>query len=157
MTLHGITHECPSDLDVLLVSPEGQAVMLMSDNAICNSVDDVDITFDDEAFVLLPSEGSAPLVSGSYHPTIPIQPDDIFLAPAPSASTLFGRSLTSFDGQDPNGTWQLFVMNDAEQNIGAIAGGWSLALTARPVPEPDGWAMLLISGIVVLACRPKRP
>ena len=48
-------------------------------------------------------------------------------------------TLTAFDGANPNGTWQLWVMDNASQDVGAIGGGWSLEITAEvdvQVQEP---------------------
>jgi subtilisin-like proprotein convertase family protein len=36
-----------------------------------------------------------------------------------------------FDGTDPNGTWKLFVIDDAKQEKGNFKGGWSLRIRAE--------------------------
>ena len=56
-------------------------------------------------------------------------PDNFDPAPAPTATT----SLATFDGTDPNGTWSLYVMDDAGRDVGTLAG-WSLDI------ETDGTA-----------------
>ena len=44
-----------------------------------------------------------------------------------------------FDGTDPNGTWQLFVVDDEQGDKGAITGGWSLHITTTdPAPPAPG-------------------
>ena len=46
----------------------------------------------------------------------------------------YGTNLSALNGGNPNGTWELFVQDDAPQNIGAITNGWILTLTtASPV------------------------
>jgi len=51
-------------------------------------------------------------------------------APAPP----YGATLTTLNGGNPNGTWELFVQDDTPLNIGAISNGWILTLTsANPV------------------------
>ncbi|MFC3769208.1 hypothetical protein [Paenibacillus sp. GCM10012303] len=38
--------------------------------------------------------------------------------------------LNVFNGQSPNGTWQLFIVDDVDQiSDGSIAGGWTLSIT----------------------------
>jgi subtilisin-like proprotein convertase family protein len=49
VTLDGLSHSYPDDLDVLLVGPGGQKVLLMSDVGGAAAVTDVTLTFDDEA------------------------------------------------------------------------------------------------------------
>ncbi|HZT23155.1 MAG TPA: protease pro-enzyme activation domain-containing protein [Verrucomicrobiae bacterium] len=46
----------------------------------------------------------------------------------------YGSTLSALNGGNPNGTWQLFVLDDAPFNGGAISNGWTLTLvTANPV------------------------
>src|SRR5688572_19861663 len=70
VTLKGVTHGCPIDLDVQLVSPTGASVILMSDAGAppgggCPDAAGVDLTFDDEAPAALPDRR---LRSGTYRP-----------------------------------------------------------------------------------------
>src|SRR5215467_6635273 len=37
LTLHGFSHSCPTDVDMLLVGPHGQSSILMSDTGDCSS------------------------------------------------------------------------------------------------------------------------
>jgi subtilisin-like proprotein convertase family protein len=128
--LNGLTHTYPDDLDVLLVGPGGQRTRLMSDVGAFHGVTDLDLTFDDEATDVLPDE--AALTPGTFKPTDADEdgyPDNFDPAPAPTADT----SLSTFDGTDPNGTWSLYVMDDAGRDVGTLAG-WSLDI------ETDGTA-----------------
>ena len=43
-------------------------------------------------------------------------------------------ALSTFNGTIPNGTWKLFVFDDAGGDIGAYALGWCLTLTTGSVP-----------------------
>jgi uncharacterized repeat protein (TIGR01451 family) len=46
----------------------------------------------------------------------------------------YGSTLANLNGSNPNGTWQLFVQDDAAFNSGIISNGWYLSLTtANPV------------------------
>ncbi|MFF2290439.1 hypothetical protein [Peribacillus butanolivorans] len=51
-----------------------------------------------------------PIVSGTYRPTN-IGVSDVLTAPAPAPP--YGSTLSVFDGTNPNGTWSLFVFDDA--------------------------------------------
>lgn len=127
VTLDGLLHTRPDDIDLMLVSPQGTKVMLMSDagsgfNFNANMV----ITFDDDAPDYLPS--ATGIISGTYRPTnnnnlIP----DYFPLPAP-----FGPvedTLSAFNGENPQGVWRLFLVDDLPGYMGLINHGWSLDLT----------------------------
>jgi subtilisin-like proprotein convertase family protein len=124
-TLHGLTHTFPGDLDVLLVGPGGQKVILMSDVGGGNDVNNVTLTFEDGAAAV-----PATLVTGTFTPTNS-GTGDAFPAPAPALP--HGTALSAFNGVNPNGTWQLFVVDDAAGDLGSFAGGWSLKFTAAPI------------------------
>jgi hypothetical protein len=62
-------------------------------------------------------------------------PSDVFPAPAPPADPTPATALSEFDGTSPNGTWELYVVDDALGESGAISGGWCLTIdvqTAAP-------------------------
>lgn len=135
VTLHGFSHTFPGDVDVLLVGPGGQKFTAMSD--LGGGVDAVNLTIalDDEAAAPLPST----LVSGTFRPGNS-GATDAFPAPAPAApyaSPAPGGTATFasvFGGADPNGTWSLYVVDDAGADAGSISGGWTLTIhTADPV------------------------
>ena len=58
---------CAAGIDVLLVGPQGQAVVLLSDVGGANDVTNLTLTLDDDAAGSLPDE--APLTDGSWRPT----------------------------------------------------------------------------------------
>lgn len=133
VTLKGISHTFPNDVDVLLVSPTGQKFVLMSDVIGGTDWTGQNYTFDDNAAALLPSTGSPP-ESGSFRPTN-YGTGDVFPAPAPASpylnpATAGTDTLTSaFVGNNPNGTWSLYVVDDAQLDVGSFAGGWEIAFT----------------------------
>ncbi len=124
-TLNGVAHAVPVDLDVLLVAPNGSNLMLLSDAGGTSGVSSVNVTFDDAA----PSTVGAPLASGSYRPTDDDSQaaDGAFPAPAPVVGT--ATALSTFNGSNPNGTWSLYVNDDASGDAGSIANGWCLTIT----------------------------
>lgn len=120
-TLNNVSHTFPGDLDILLVGPLGQNVMLMSDAGGADDIVSVTLTFDDNAVTQVPT----PIVSGMYQPTN-LGGGDVLPAPAPAPP--YGSALNVFNGTNPNGTWSLFVFDDAGADSGTIAGGWSLTI-----------------------------
>jgi subtilisin-like proprotein convertase family protein len=138
VTLSGFGHAFPADVDVLLVGPQGQSVLLMSDvrenDPFCgDDVVGVNLTFDDGAAGPIPS--GAPLASGTFQPTNnDILSDsclvggggDAFPGPAPSGP--YGSMLAVFNGTNPNGTWNLYVVDDTVGDSGSFGGGWTLEI-----------------------------
>ena len=124
--LNGLSHTYPDDLDLLLVGPGGQKVLLMSDAGGGFDVGNVNLTFDSAATSSLPN--NAQILSSTYLPTN-YGSSDSFSAPAPMEP--YGTSLSEFNGTTPNGSWQLFVVDDEALDIGSIAGGWQLIITTN--------------------------
>jgi Bacterial Ig domain len=127
-TLNGFSHAFADDVDILLVGPGGQSVLLMSDAGGSIDVSDLTLTFEDGA-TALPDFG--PLVSGTFAPTN-FGEGDTFPAPAPLAP--YGTALSDFNGTNPNGTWSLFVADDVAGDVGSIASGFTLTIIATDVP-----------------------
>src|SRR5829696_10919 len=144
VTLNGFRHGFPDDVAVQVVSPgpTGKSVLLMSDvggplPGGSAPVSNINLTLDDEAANSL--SDSSPLTTGTYKPTKGTTPTelpsgwvdkpvpDIWPSPAPDL-TVSASQLSSFDGTAPNGTWQLYVIDDTTGAQGAFAGGWSLEL-----------------------------
>ena len=121
VSLNGLTHTWPDDLDVLLVGPQGQKVLLMSDVGGDPNLASVNLTFDDAAALSLPD--NAQIVSGSYKPTN-FGGGDTFTGVAEPFDSL----LSVFNGTDPNGDWRLYVVDDLSGDVGTLAG-WSLTIT----------------------------
>ncbi len=127
--LNSVTHTFPADLDILLVGPGGQNVMLMSDAGGPGDISAIDLTFDDGAPVMT----SAQLVTGTYAPTDVAPGEDL---PGPAPAGPYGTALSVFNGTNPNGTWHLYVSDDATEDSGSIAGGFSLIVTV-PAASSD--------------------
>jgi hypothetical protein len=136
VTLHGVRHTWPDDLSILLVGPAGQKVILMSDVGGWYWLNGEKLTLDDEAPGKLPD--STQITAGSYIPTRGTISGGSTASPAslpsPAPAGPYGTSLSTFDGADPNGTYSLYVFDDAARDMGQIAAGFSLDIktTANP-------------------------
>ena len=83
------------------------------------------------------------LFRSAYKPSNYGASTDVFSAPAPAAP--YVTNLSVFDGTDPNGTWQLFVMDDASPTSGNISGGWVLTLPDCCSGPPSAAPVLTLS------------
>ena len=136
--INGLGHTWPADVNLLLAGPTGARVLLMSAAGGGNRITNVNLTFSDQATAFLPR--NATVQSGSYRPTA-YHANPAFPAPAPTGP--YGTNLSAFAGLSPNGTWQLYILDDAAQDQGTIAGGWTLTLSAwvstPPTSIPVVW------------------
>jgi len=141
VTLIGLEHTFPADLDVMLVGPGGQHVVLMSDVGAGIPVSNLNVVLDDEGGGTL--QTSTTLTTGLFQPTN-VGPGGLFPSPAPSSLTA-ATALSVFDGTNPNGTWKLYVVDDNINDAGFISQGWQLTIdtTATSTPYP---AALQVSG-----------
>jgi subtilisin family serine protease len=127
VTLTGLSHTWPDDIDVLLVGPSGAKALLMSDVGGFNGINNVTLVFDPTATAFLPDESQ--ITGGTYKPT-DFETGDLFNAPAPVGP--YGVDFSVFNNTNPNGTWSLYVMDDVGGDSGTIAGGWSLLIGTNP-------------------------
>jgi subtilisin-like proprotein convertase family protein len=148
LTLNGLSHTFPDDLDVLLVAPDGARLIVMSDAGGLNAVTSLNITLSDSAVIPLPD--SAALTSGTFRPGNFLTVADPFAGPAPAVtgadSPAPGGTATfnsQFGGHTGNGVWSLYLMDDASGDTGTISGGWTLTFAPLPSAPPQG--TLLIS------------
>lgn len=145
VTLYGMQHINASDVDVLLVGPGGQNLILMSDaGGAPGLATSKTLTFVDSAGGTLPQNAEfSPW--GQYQPTswTPGQPN--FNSPAPvgpynePGGGGDGPNLTDvFGGTDPNGTWSLYIRDDNGAAVtagginGNVVGGWGLEIFTQP-------------------------
>jgi uncharacterized delta-60 repeat protein/uncharacterized repeat protein (TIGR01451 family) len=133
VTLTNLNHTWPGDIDALLVSPTGQKSFLMAKCGGGNAVNNVTLTFDDAAAGSLPH--SSQIVSGTYRPTSYAVATPPF-PPGLTPPQPYGTNLSVFNGNNPNGAWSLYVIDDTPGNAGVIANGWSLSLTLAGVVLP---------------------
>ena len=53
------------------------------------------------------------------------------LVPGPPRRRVRTTLAAAFSGTDPNGTWSLYIVDDATGDVGSISGGWSLTITTE--------------------------
>jgi subtilisin-like proprotein convertase family protein len=138
VTLGGVSHTWPDDVSALLVGPGGQNVMLMSDVGGGADLNGVELTFDDEAPGTLPD--GAQITAGTYKPTQVSAEDDHpspASLPSPAPAGPYGASLSALDGAAPNGTYSLYVYDDATGDAGQLASGFSLDIKTTADPPTD--------------------
>ena len=119
----GISHTWGDDIDILLQSPAGKNVVLMSDVGGTVAVPNATYTFVDGAPAMNPT---APNPTGTYRPTNN-GATDTWPAPGPGAITQAAPALSMFvPTDDMNGTWKLFVFDDVGGDAGNISGGYRI-------------------------------
>jgi hypothetical protein len=130
--LNGYSDPVPASVDMLLVGPTGRQVVVMSDAGGMLPIVDADLVVDDEAALAMPATAMS---AGSYRPTDldDVLHPDVYPAPAPTAASA-GTLLSVFDGTDPDGTWQLYAVDDVIGHTGVLSRGWSLRLTTTAPP-----------------------
>lgn len=142
--LNGFGHTFPDDVDMLLVSPTGARLTFMSDACGATTLSGLSLTFDDSAAAGLPD--APPCGTGTFKPTdwdgsdgsvedfaFPqtATPDPALTPPYPEAAPAGSDTLASaFNGTLPNGTWKLYIVDDAGGDAGTVANGWDLFIEA---------------------------
>ena len=130
--LNGFSHTWPNDVDVVLVSPTGVPVIIMSDcgGGTGSVTTNQNFVFDDNAVNSMGTAGA--LVSGTYKCTNQTSPDN-FPAPGPGNLTQgLNPTLSTFTG-DMNGTWSLYIVDDVGGDYGSLSGGFTITFN---VPAP---------------------
>jgi len=132
VSLHGFSHTFPGDVSMALVGPGGQAFAFMDHAGFQTAVANLELTFSDAASGVPPNV----LASGVFRPASFFGesvfpgpgPGSAYLVPEPVGSATFA---SAFAGSSPNGTWQLFVLDDAASDYGEVLNGWSLSITTQ--------------------------
>jgi subtilisin-like proprotein convertase family protein len=135
-TINNFNHTFPDDVDLLLVSPTGRKMIIMSDAGGSTVAVNFNITLDDAAAAALPD--GVGLTSGTFRPSnygtvqdpFPAPaPAGPYLTPAPGGSDTLTSAYTGAAGGNPNGTWSLYAVDDSAGDAGNILAGWTIALT----------------------------
>ena len=139
LSLRNMNGVRPDDLDILLVGPTGARFVVMSDAGGPTDSAGITLTLADAAGNLVPDNG--PLSNGTFRPssyTPAGQGADAFASPAPAgphneaAPTGAATFASTFQGTNPNGTWQVFVVDDSLGGPGSFTNGVCLDFTLTP-------------------------
>ena len=159
LTLITNNHTWGGDLDMLLEGPGGQKYVFMSDAFESNNQTGTvttTMTIRDEAAAVMPATGVWP-ASGDFRPTQRTT-GDAFVAPAPAppyanaapGGTDTFASVFGTNGSAMNGTWKLWVVDDASGDFGTMAG-WSLTFESNEFVCNIPGANVSVGGRVVNA------
>jgi subtilisin-like proprotein convertase family protein len=168
VTLNDLSHTWPDDIDILLVGPNEETFIVLSDAFGSDDLVNATFMFDDAAAEAAPD--SSPAGAGPFRPTNHGS-SDIFDAPAPSGP--YGEPepagvdtfASVFTGDDVNGEWNLYIDDDAGADSGSMGAGWTLdILTSQPAeclpcatpycqPVMDVSNQFIMSELVVDACQ----
>lgn len=133
--LNGYHHGFSPNVDIMLVSPSGQQIMLMSDVGYVDSTP-VNLTFASDG---APLDWGTTLTSTTYLPANSSNDSGGDTFPAPAPNTPSSLDLTTLNGpaSASAGTWKLFVREDSaiETQFGAIDGGWSVVMSGADLTE----------------------
>jgi subtilisin-like proprotein convertase family protein len=160
--LNALTSQAPDDLDIALTSPANTKVILMSDAGGCQSgpctvardkPDDpiaspINIMFSDSG-APLPDNGA--ITTGTYHPdNFGTTPGFFCTNETDQTPTVGGQpTLSTFNGQQANGTWTLIVQDDCPGFLSSIANGWCLIINT-----PAGACPATAVAVRVLSATP---
>jgi len=128
LKLNGFSHTAPRDVDAMLVGPDGQSLMVLSD-VRQGPVSDLDLLFDDAAEAEIADNG---LASGTFKPTNHVQ-EPVELMPSPAPFPSGATTLATFNGHHGEGVWSLFVVDDDFEDEGKIGGGWCVTVQTETV------------------------
>jgi len=131
--INGFAYTNPRNVEILLVSPSGRNIVLMGDNSpSTTSVSGLNLTFNQSSPHIM---GASKRLSGvSYLPTL--NNESRFFPPAYSGiidNTIANSNLNVVSGDDPNGTWSLYVLTQDARIGGIKSWGLSFANNAAQV------------------------
>jgi subtilisin-like proprotein convertase family protein len=124
-------------LDILLVSPTGTKIMLMSDAGSAYAVTNATLVFHprwqsgppyryafppEQSFI--PSNATIDYVTANYGE----QETQMLDAPAGP----YSDDLNDAAGTNPNGVWMLYIYDDKAGDTGVLQGSWSLRFYYSP-------------------------
>lgn len=137
VVLRDLTHVVGTDLDVLLVSPSGTGVILMSDQCGGTSLLRANFRFDDAAPIMLPDSTSIAACQVSSATLKPLDAGDIETAIPGAPAGPYSTSLSAFNGQSANGTWRLYLHDDLDSSSASFGyiKDFELAITQSPTPS----------------------
>lgn len=143
VTINNISHTWLADLAIVLKSPKAESMLLQlcaSDN---KGFEAQSLTYSiSDAGATRLSDVENPIQGGVYRPASfcnrPAIPSVAsYGVPSPGGDATISSIL---GGSEPNGSWNLYVVDFFSGDGGVMAGGWTLDLiTEVPTPTTPGW------------------
>ncbi len=142
VTLTGLSHTFPDDLDFLFVGPDGTNLAFWSDAGGGTAISNQNYTIGDSASLVLPDSGG--IASGTYRPAdygvvetnsnwTGLPPGLVINHPTPNGAATLDAS---FGGKwIDNTTWTLFVRDDASPDSGTL-NDWGIQATLIGICKP---------------------
>lgn len=135
VTINNFSHTFPDDVAFVLVGPNGDAFLIMDGAGGDPDMSGVTFTLADSGTINLPDTAAWP--AGTYKPTAHYLPGTNFPAPGPGTTHGYpgpagpgtATFASVFNGDNPNGTWNLFTRDFEAGDGGSIGGGWTLEIT----------------------------
>ena len=134
MTIAGLTHPNPDDLDVMLVGPTGVSIVLMSDSGGETDLDNMFIRFVNPPFFGQSLPDDDPIDGQDYFPGDFDDGDDTFPDPAPDPGDETDFSV--FVGTPVAGGWSLYVVDDSTGESGEI-DEWAMEIGVTGTNYPS--------------------
>lgn len=127
------------DIDMALENPDGEVTMLMSDACghEAGGLANDDIKFDDDAPIFLSQIACASNQRLIVKPTNYFnfgEGDDMSAEEGPQGP--YVNTMAALTGGEPDGEWNLYVLDDHAEVVGFGIAGWRLSLAVEPPPPP---------------------
>lgn len=133
VALNQIRHYAFEDARLVLVAPDGTAVMLWGvdpSGDAATFISPTDIVIDDDGATEIPRQAAIP--TGIYKPTTEsgVEAEQL---PGTSPTQPYGTQLSDFNGIDPNGSWKLFAYHRNFYTVfsfenAVVLGGWDIEI-----------------------------
>jgi hypothetical protein len=129
VVLRNLRHAYPGDLDILLVSPSGAKIMLMSDAGSSFAVTNATLVFHPYSewwYPYPPEHGAIPSNEESHYRARNYGEQETQLPGAPPGP--YSGLLDDLPNTDPNpnGVWKLYIYDDKTNHTGVVQGSWTL-------------------------------
>lgn len=135
VTLHNLRHAYPADLDILLVSPSGARIMLMSDAGSWYGVTNATLVFHPnwQGKPYPPENSAIPSNQVSdFSPRNFGAPEETQLPGAPAGPYTGELDHLPDTDPNPNGIWKLYIYDDKTGHTGVLQDSWSLRFHYNP-------------------------
>ena len=128
VVLRNLRHAYPADLDILLVSPSGAKIMLMSDAGSSFVVTNATLVFHPnwEGYPAPPESSAIPSNQESHYRASNYGEQESQLPGAPPGPYSDDLDLLLLTDPSPNGVWKLYIYDDKTSHTGIVQDSWTL-------------------------------